>query len=219
MLDNFESKKFISTKEASLLFPYTQEHIGRLARNKKIRAIESGRKWLVDVASLEALHVASTLEEGVRLARLSYQRKQEKDIADRLQSLDLPLTSAPYQNFTHVFALIVSLFFILTVSQFSFFLQPVTNFQTAQVTAVSNQETSFAVGATEFTSPLSMQRGLFLLPMASSTRNEIPDYFSDDVMVKEFSPGSHTMQLSVGGEVREVPVVAIPVPAGRPDVF
>ncbi|MBL1434553.1 DUF5011 domain-containing protein [Candidatus Wolfebacteria bacterium] len=72
-----DNKKFISTKEASLLIGRTSDYVSRLARQGRIPAIRIGRTWAVEKDALLAFFDLREASKEIKKESLSRERKTE----------------------------------------------------------------------------------------------------------------------------------------------
>jgi len=72
-----DNKKFISTKEASILIGRTSDYVGRLAREGKIPASRIGRAWVVEKEGLLSFFDLKEASKEIKKEILSKERKGE----------------------------------------------------------------------------------------------------------------------------------------------
>lgn len=70
---------FLSTREAAKRAGLSHDYIARLAREERIVAAQSGRRWYVDPVSLERFIAANEIEKQARSARLRAERQAEQE--------------------------------------------------------------------------------------------------------------------------------------------
>jgi len=70
-------KVFVTVKEAAVEFGYSTDHITRLAKTRKIIALQIGRKWFVQRDFLSSYVLEQQLEATARQSDLSHRRQSE----------------------------------------------------------------------------------------------------------------------------------------------
>ena len=76
---NFTQKasKMMPAKSAAQLVGYSPDYVGRLAREKKIVAVQSGRQWMIDTESLKLFQLQAEAEKRARHEELRKERLHE----------------------------------------------------------------------------------------------------------------------------------------------
>ena len=77
-------KKFVPVRVAAGIFGYSPDHVTRLAKAKKIVALQSGRLWFVEIDSLQSYKQERQLEDVIRQKQLRIKRQQELRIKTAL---------------------------------------------------------------------------------------------------------------------------------------
>jgi hypothetical protein len=77
---------FLSTREAARKARVSHDYIARLAREERVEAIQSGRRWYVDPVSLERFVTANEIEKQARSACLRAERHAEQAAHDILHA-------------------------------------------------------------------------------------------------------------------------------------
>lgn len=72
------SLSLMSAREAAMLVGYTPDYVGRLAREKKVHAVQKGRQWFVDPESLKLFSLEAEAEKRQRQEFLRAQRIRER---------------------------------------------------------------------------------------------------------------------------------------------
>ena len=78
---NIDGKIFLCTKDAAESFPYSTDHLTRLAKQKKITALQISRRWYVQEDSLRNYAEVQQMEAAVRRKHLVRSRQAEALIA------------------------------------------------------------------------------------------------------------------------------------------
>lgn len=212
----FSSEDFLSTKEASEVVPYSREHIGRLAREKKVKAAQVGGKWIVSLASLQDFYHQSKIEEDILSERLRAERLVEQNVSDfvfqgKASSL---IIFSPYEK---VFAHIVSASGVVIVG-ILFFLSPVffdTSSNVAQLfnfNQVAETKSVTTFEAVEMTASIDVENGILLFPKQTVDANQFDPMtvFSDEVKVVENEDGVTYVRVVGGESSSDIPFVNLP---------
>lgn len=75
-----DGKILLPIKEVITKVSYTRDYVTRLARERKIEAVNVGRQWFVNIESLERYTKQAETEKNLRKQKLSMERKREKEI-------------------------------------------------------------------------------------------------------------------------------------------
>lgn len=229
-----DGKTLRPIKEAAEHVSYSRDYITRLAREKKIRASYVGRKWFVDLDSLQQYESHARHEQEVRKKHLSAERKREQELHQAVQKQSS--THAQRARSFHLRAMVTSSL-VLSFGLVSGFLthQYLLLANQQQVAASAQSHTpvemrhaspspSPTVPAAANTAPLpptqevesmgDVRNGVLLYPAATTT--PVNDLFSDEVVVEEQVDGSVVLfQLDAAGEPmgEPIPVLTIPIVA------
>jgi hypothetical protein len=104
-------KVFVAVKEAAVEFGYSTDHFTRLAKTRKIIALQVGRRWFVQQDFLQNYLEAQKLEAAIRQTHLRAQRKQE--LALRAALAAVRDTTDQFSNASHAVAASVSAVLLL----------------------------------------------------------------------------------------------------------
>ena len=79
MSDSLEidGKTYLSVKEACSTFSYSRDHVTRLAKTRKIVALQVGRKWFVRKESLQSYYDIQKVESDIKRKHLGLDRQTE----------------------------------------------------------------------------------------------------------------------------------------------
>ncbi|MFN3188071.1 MAG: helix-turn-helix domain-containing protein [Candidatus Paceibacteria bacterium] len=206
---------FLSTKEASEIVPYSREYIGRLAREKKVRAALVGGKWIVSASSLQNFYDQAKIEEEVLAERLRQERLVEQNVTDyifRAQTASVA-NFVVRQNFlVHTIAtavvIVVGFLFFFSVP----FFERLSN--VAQLINFNQSSASSAVATfemVEMTTPIDIANGIFLFPEQKDVVSFDPALlFSDEVEVVEAVDGLRYVRIYDGENFSDIPFVHLP---------
>lgn len=69
--------KFLDARSAGKLVGYSSDYVTRLAREKKIAAVQTGRQWLIDIDSLKLFSLSVQAEKRERAEKIREERRVE----------------------------------------------------------------------------------------------------------------------------------------------
>lgn len=104
-------KVFVPVKEAAVEFGYSTDHLTRLAKTRKIIALQVGRRWFVQRDFLSSYVLEQQLEATARQSDLSHRRRTE--LALRSAVLQSQTSAVWISHTSHRAALAVSSFLLL----------------------------------------------------------------------------------------------------------
>ena len=78
-------KTFLSVAEAAKSFLYSKDHLTRLAKAKKVAAVQIGRRWFLSVDSLKNYIELQQIENELRNKHLSAQRQIEITLMENVR--------------------------------------------------------------------------------------------------------------------------------------
>lgn len=230
-IDN-KTMKVVSTAAAAV--GYSSDYVTKLARDKKINAVQVGRQWFVDESSLQAYVEQSIAEQKIRQQQLSKARKVErgKRVPKKMTGADHVRKQQP------AIAAMACIGIASILSVITFFPSTPKIFDGAQIVAATQsldfKEThdgyEIAVGTTvepqalpvEFshtsiqtmTGSSSLQQGVLLLPQSGVTSTStIEQMFSDDIKILTDERGvTYVARVNEFNEViSKIPFVVVPV--------
>lgn len=202
--------EFLSTKEAANFVPYSREYIGRLAREKKIRAKFKNRRWLVDVDSVKTFCEDAKFEEAILMERLREERQSEQLAAEYIFLINQKATPTSSLGL-HAVALCITFALVVAVPTPAFLLHIASN-QTALLShSVQYSAPAMFADPTEKTVSLTMTSGILLLPEHSPVGSVDPaPLFSDEVEIITQPDGTKFVRLMREGAIVDMPFVHVP---------
>jgi hypothetical protein len=208
------SYHLLTTKEASQLFPYSREHISRLARENKITGTLINRKWMVCEKSISNFYDLAKIEETILVERLRDERIADQSAIECLYtskgiSAQMHQSVGLYAHAIATFstAMVALLFFIPTFLVFDFSDQGAAVFHSVDKSGV----TTSVLIPIEQTTPLSLTNGIILLAKNSPTTPIDPTtLFSDVVTVVTGDDGVRYVRMQIGDTFSDVPFVHLP---------
>lgn len=233
-----EGKKFQNVKDASELTSYSRDYIGRLAREKKIDAVQIGRQWYVSVSSLQSYVKRAEEDLKHRQQKLREDRKRERETRAQAPEKKEVSVPTPYLSKINVSALValvltfgVSTGLLLnstvlshmsTLKQFAsaakneLFTQTTEKFPVA--TGKMSEDVSVAaIDFSEESVTISMldenNQGVLLLPADTQSKlseSEVQDLFSDPVQIVNDDQGQHVVRITDDGKEVRLPFVIVP---------
>lgn len=81
------NRTFVPVKKAVLDFGYSRDHITRLAKAKKIVALQIGRRWYVKEDSVKSYFDSQRIENAIKQQHLKLSRKQEFELRTSIVEL------------------------------------------------------------------------------------------------------------------------------------
>ncbi len=117
---NISKNDLLPLKDVSKLFSYSRDYLAKLARDKKINAVQIDRQWFVDVISLQNFIEISALEKEVRSKFLSDERRNELNAKKNLKQINLNFKKQIER--THSKSLSVAILVLTTGLFFGFFI-------------------------------------------------------------------------------------------------
>ena len=228
-------KKLLPIKQAVSKVSYSRDYVTRLAREGKIVAINVGRQWFVDMASLESYSQASEAELEIRKKRLSEERRQEKNLHEALEKKKVQKNRK--EKYLHI-KTVVAAMFVLACGLASGF--SVYNLSTEEAAVASFEEPNpvFIDGKSNLASASKTQEseevtpelfaepsfsvekisediseGVLLLPEAALSAS-VTDMFSDEVQVLTNGEGVQVVvRVDENGQPigNVIPFVKVPV--------
>lgn len=210
-----QTKKFLSTKEASEIVSYSREYIGRLAREQKIKAQWQGGKWLINSQSLCNFYQQAKIEEDILTERLRNERLAEQNLAEFFfgtKNYEARKLSTAQFLLMHLVSA-VSLGVILMSSSFVIFkfdnISQLAQLFNLKQTEDSKQMTVLKV--VEVTNPIDITNGILLFPLeATSTIDDPTLFFSDEVELRETKDGQKFLHFYNGDDFSNIPIIRIP---------
>ena len=70
-------KKYLNVRESATLVSYCPDYLARLARTKKVTAVQLGRRWYIQTDSLQAYVETQLAEQEIKQKHLRHARQQE----------------------------------------------------------------------------------------------------------------------------------------------
>lgn len=232
-----DGKKLQSIKSAAKLTSYSRDYITRLAREQKIVASFIERKWFIDIESLQHYESVVALEQKIRQQHLSEERKHERLVVEevgRKQTARKKISQVHATQAKRVTVAVLALGLLAGLAlQYVPFLPSTLNRQVAsapliehiqksantpdvEAPVVAGQNLSFSEKSASVRSLEHIDRGILLLPSASSSIAGAIDpreLFSDDVVVVSDENG-HTYIVrknDKGEEVERIPFLVVPI--------
>lgn len=235
-----DGKKFQNVSEAAKLAGYSRDYIGRLAREKKIGAIQIGRQWFVSLPSLQKYAKIAELEMKARQQKLSVERKSEREATKRISEKSTRRTGSISNKkigarvlATSVLALGVGFGVLLSTTSLAGVNSQKQVANAPQVNSFPQvtQEFPFATGdVVETQSGASIDfsqesmtistvdgdgQGVLLLPSQSDkklTEQEVQQLFSDPVkIVKDEHGNKYVVRTTAEGVEERLPFAVVPV--------
>lgn len=232
-----DHKEMHDIKSAAEIAGYSRDHVTSLARSNKIVAAQIGRQWYVDVDSLQQYAHITQLEQKVKQKHLGEERKNTRDLTEKLESLKARKLEATKKHARKIKVTALGLLALATGlgTSLAYYTPGVLTYVNQQVAsapkATSNQvqlvatdgdllipvlpfvETSFSDGAVQVSTLAESQQAIVLLPqrLASST-----SVFSDEVRVVELENGEKRILLSNDSTDEGVAFVEVPISSITP---
>jgi len=230
--------ELLPIKDALSLAPYSRDYITRLAREKKIVAVQVDRQWFIDPVSLKNFYESTRMEETVRMQRLSEERKralatkEEQSLTKRTISQNLV---AADQLALWQAALVVMAGLLVGATIFAFQSGGATSYLAGLVTAGNNDTQTASVFNTAVvetpvidtvvpttknqsvyvSAPLSGSEGVLLLPTGISATStwHLEQVFSDEVEVQMLDNVRGVVRLKNRPEAEPLVFLRVPVAA------
>jgi len=215
-------ENFLTTKQVSKIVPYSTQHISRLARAGKIRAVLEDGKWLIDVESVKNFHDQTKFEEDVLADRKRIERILEQKVVDVLHSTNEDKVKFFFNQslFAHGVStsvtVLVALLLFFSISMFEGTSQVAQVFSSDWAPKTKNQIDSGHAAPTselvEITVPFDMANGILLFSKESTVAPVDPSrLFSDEIKIVEDRDGVSYIRMYDGEDFSDIPFVRLPL--------